>query len=260
MPYAQQIRKKLKNGQPSIGTWLQLASADAAEIIAKCGYDWVTVDMEHGGFSRLHLSDLFRAIELGGAAPFVRVAEANMVLIRSALDAGAQGIILPMIESGEQLAEAISHIYYPPEGINGNKRGGTRGVGFCRANLFGERFDEYLNGLARQILVVAQIEHIRGVAALSEILEVPGLDAIMVGPYDLSGSMGMPGNFSDPEFEKVMGEIARTAREYKIPMGAHVVEPDPAELRARIAQGYLFLAYGIDTVFMQRMARLPDIS
>ena len=255
----QHIRKKLKNGQPSVGTWMQLASTDAAEIISRCGYDWVAVDMEHGGFSRLHLADLFRAIEIGGALPFARVAETAMMPVRSALDAGARGIILPMIESAAQLEDAIRHIYYPPDGIRGNKRGGSRGVGFCRANLFGEMFDEYLNGESRETLVVAQIEHIRGVAALNEILAVPGLDAIMVGPYDLSGSMGMPGDFGNPEFEKVMAEIASTAREFKVAMGAHVVEPDPAQLKARIDQGYLFVAYGIDAVFMQRMAKLPDI-
>lgn len=257
---AQQIRKKIKSDQPSIGTWMQLACTDAAEIIASCGYDWVAVDMEHGGFSRQQLADLFRAIEVGGAAPFVRVAETAMLPIRAALDAGATGIILPMIESGPQLEDAIQHIYYPPEGIKGNKRGGSRGVGFCRANLFGERFDEYLNGVSRETIVVAQIEHIRGVAALDEILAVPGLDAIMVGPYDLSGSMGMPGDFDNPEYEKVMAEISNTCKQFKMPMGAHVVEPDPAELKSRIEQGYLFLAYGIDAVFMQRMAKLPDFS
>ena len=256
---AQKIRDKLNSGRPSIGTWMQLASPDAAEILAACGYDWVAVDMEHGGFSRINLTDIFRALEVRGAAPFVRVAENSMMNIRAALDAGARGIILPMIESAQQLADAMRHIYYPlPEGAASPRRGG-RGVGFCRANLFGKEFASYLNGASRETLVVAQIEHICAVGALNEILEVPGLDAIMVGPYDLSASMGIPGDFANPEFEKVMSEINKTARKYKIPMGAHGVEPDPAQLRARIEQGCLFLAYGIDTVFMQRMAALPSV-
>lgn len=257
---AQKIREKLNSGKPSIGTWMQLVSPDAAEILAECGYDWVAIDMEHGGFSRLNLADLFRALELRGAAPFVRVAENSMINIRSALDAGARGIILPMIESATQLEDALKHIYYPLREGGETPRRGARGVGFCRANSFGRQFGEYLECTSRETMVVAQIEHICAVGVLNEILEVPGLDAIMVGPYDLSASMGIPGDFKNPEFEKVMAEITKTAGKYNIPMGAHVVEPDPVQLKARIDQGYLFLAYGIDTVFLQRMAALPSLS
>ena len=246
---ADDIRKKMKSGKASIGTWLQLGSTDGAEILARCGYDWVAVDMEHGGFSRLQLSDLFRAIEVGGSLPMARVAESRMDLIKGALDAGARGIILPMIESETQLTEAMEHIYYPPKG--------RRGVGFCRANDFGREFDAYLGGPARTILVVAQIEHVRAVANLDAILGTKGLDAIMVGPYDLSGSMGLPGDFKNPEFEKVMNEIAATAKKFKVPMGAHVVQPDPVALKLRIDQGYMFLAYGIDSVFLYASAKRP---
>ena len=247
---AEDIRKKMKSGKASIGTWMQLANADAAEILANAGYDWVAVDLEHGAFSRAQQADLYRAIELGGAVPMARVAESSMTHIRAALDAGAKGIILPMIESAEGLQQAISHIFYPPTG--------RRGVGFCRANLFGQKFDQYLAGTARETLVVAQIEHINAMDHLDAIMQTPGLDAIMVGPYDLSGSMGMPGDFSNPEFEKLMNEISATCKKYKIPMGAHIVQPDTQMLQTRIEQGYLFLAYGIDTVFLAHAAALPE--
>ncbi len=246
----EEIRKQMQAGKPSIGTWMQLANADVAEVLASAGYDWVAVDLEHGAFSRAQQADLYRAIELGGAVPMARVAESSMTHIRAALDAGARGIILPMIESASALQEAISHIFYPPAG--------RRGVGFCRANLFGQKFDQYLAGAARKTLVVAQIEHIKAVGQLDAIMQVLGLDAIMVGPYDLSGSMGVPGDFANPEFEKVMNEIAATSRKYKVPMGAHIVEPNPQMLKNRIDQGYLFLAYGIDTVFLAHASALPQ--
>ncbi len=248
---AAEIRKKMQQGQASLGTWMQFGCTDVAEILGASGYDWVAVDLEHGGFSRQQLADLFRAIENGGAAPFARVAESSMVLVRSALDAGARGIILPMIASRSQLESIVQHIFYPPQG--------GRGVGYCRANMFGRDFTAYLNGPSRETLVVAMIEHVDAIEHLDGILTVPELDAIMVGPYDLSGSMGVPGQFNNPEFEQAMSAIAAAAKKHGVPMGAHVVQPDPKLLKQRMAEGYSFLAYGIDAVFLYNGSQCPDI-
>ena len=107
------IRAKLAKDEPTIGTWLQLPSADVAELMARAGYDWVAVDMEHGSFGRTGLPDIFRAIQCGGAAPFARLPIASKTAIKAALEAGAQGLIFPMIESREQLDQAISWATYP---------------------------------------------------------------------------------------------------------------------------------------------------
>ena len=186
------IRAKLAKDEPTIGTWLQLPSADVAELMARAGYDWVAVDMEHGSFGRTGLPDIFRAIQCGGAAPFARLPIASRTAIKAALEAGAQGLIFPMIESRAQLDQAISWATYP--GHDDGRRDGeplreNRGVGFCRANAFGRDFDAYMRDTAPRIFLVAQIEHIRAVEELDAILSQPRLDAIMVGPYDLSGSM-----------------------------------------------------------------------
>ncbi len=234
----------------TIGTWLQLPSPDAAEILGRAGYDWVAVDMEHGLFGRVGLADICRAIELGGALPFARVAEATRNEIKGALEAGAAGLIFPMIESRAQLDEAISYALYPDQG-------GARGVGYCRANLFGADFDAYRQGRASGLLLVAQIEHIRAVEALPEILAHPRLDAIMVGPYDLSGSMGLTGRFDHPDFIAAMARIRDICRQCGAHMGTHVVMPDPAELAARMREGYRFIAYGIDAVFLRNSAQRP---
>ena len=128
------IRARLAQDEPTIGTWLQLPSADVAELMARAGYDWVAVDMEHGSFGRTGLPDIFRAIQCGGAAPFARLPVASKTAVKAALEAGAQGLIFPMIESREQLDQAISWATYP--GHDDGRRDGeppreNRGVGFA---------------------------------------------------------------------------------------------------------------------------------
>ena len=166
----------MRGGNATIGTWLQFPSADVAEVMGASGYDWVAVDMEHGAFTRAILPDVFRAIERGGSTPFARIAQAELRPIKDALDSGAQGLVFPMIESREQLDRAISLSLYPDAG-------GSRGVGYSRANMYGRDFDPYRVDVAKDILLVAQIEHIRAVEQLDAILSHPRLDAIMVGPY-----------------------------------------------------------------------------
>lgn len=258
---AEEIRKLISSGKPAIGTWLQLPSPDAAEIMARAGYDWVAVDMEHGGFGVGALANIMRAIECGGAAPFARLPEAARVWIKFALESGAQGLIFPMIESAEQLAEAIDLSIYPGQDFwrdSGSRPPRCRGVGFCRANGFGKYFDDYHGNAAPGIFLAAQIEHINAVKDIDGILAHPRLDAIMVGPYDLSGSMGLTGQFDHPDFQKAMSLIADACKKSGKVMGCHVVEPDPAALRAEIKRGSRFIAYGIDSVFLWQAAKRPE--
>lgn len=253
-----EIRQKLARDEATIGSWLQLPSPDVAEIMSREGYDWLAVDMEHGSFGISILSDIFRAIGAGHAAPFARLPEASRVWIKAALEAGAQGLIFPMIESAEQLGEAIALATYP--GQPGGEEGWTRrGVGFCRANGFGKFFDNYMREIAPQVFIVAQIEHVRAVENLERILDNDRLDAIMVGPYDLSGSMGLTGQFDHPDFRATMSRIAAICKERNKVMGCHVVDPDPAALSAEIARGSRFIAYGIDSVFLWKAASCPHL-
>jgi 2-dehydro-3-deoxyglucarate aldolase len=242
------IRKKLQHDQVSIGTWQQIPHASISEILGNSGYDWVAVDMEHGSVNVDQLPDLFRAIELGGTLPLARIAESKSKDCKQALDAGAGGIIAPMIESAEKLKMVRNACCWPPVGM--------RGVGFSRANLFGKHFDEYKKE-AQSPLLIAQIEHINAVNNLDEILQVNGLDAIIVGPYDLSGSMGITGEFDSQEFTDVMDSIISRCKKYNIPCGDHVVQPDQKLLEKRIQQGYRFIAFGTDGVFLISEAQNP---
>lgn len=244
------IRALMAKDQATVGTWLQLPSADVAELMARAGYDWVAVDMEHGAFGRTGLPDIFRAIECGGAAPFARLPEATKTHIKSALEAGAQGLIFPMIETRPQLDAAINWALYPAHG-------GERGVGYSRANVFGKDFDAYMAGISKDLFLVAQIEHIRAVENLDALLTHPRLDAIMVGPYDLSGSMGLTAQFDHPDFVAAMQAINAACKKHKAVMGLHIVQPDPAVLASRIAEGCRFIAYGIDATFLWLGAERP---
>lgn len=244
----QKIRERLRGGGHTIGSWMQIPHSSIAEMMSQAGYDWVAVDLEHGAFAVHQLPDLFRALELGGTLPLVRMAQGHAKDCKQALDAGAGGVIVPMVETAAQLRQVRDACRWPPAG--------TRGVGFSRANLFGKHFDAYRQE-AQAPLLVAMIEHSRAVENLEEILLVEGLDAILIGPYDLSASMGMTANFEAPEFIAVMNRINSLCSQHRIPSGVHVVLPDADVLKQRIEEGYRFIAYSIDAVFFNSAISSP---
>jgi 2-dehydro-3-deoxyglucarate aldolase len=242
------IRERLRNGDLSIGSWIQIPHPSVAEILGQAGYDWVAIDMEHGAISPHQLPDLYRALELGNTLPLARIAEGTPKDCKQALDAGAGGVIVPMVENSAQLLAVRDACRWPPSG--------TRGVGFSRANLFGKHFDAYREE-AQAPLLVAMIEHVRGVENLDAILAVEGLDAILIGPYDLSASMGLTAQFDHPDFQAVMRRVNEKTRQAGVAAGVHVVSPSKDELNARISEGYRFLAFSIDAVFLRAGALNP---
>lgn len=242
------IREKLRRGGHSIGSWMQLPHPSIAEIMGQAGYDWVAIDLEHGSIAVNQLPDLFRALELGETLPLARIAQGEIKDCKQALDAGAAGVIVPMVESAQQLCQVRDACRWPPAG--------TRGVGFSRANLFGKNFSSYMEE-AQEPLLVAMIEHKNAVSNLDDILHVEGLDALLIGPYDLSASMGMTAEFDAPEFVQTMQSIHTLAEKAQIPCGVHVVEPSKRELKQKISEGYRFIAYSIDAVFLNDSAPNP---
>lgn len=243
-----EIRERLASGGASVGSWMQIPSASVAEIMGDSGYDWVAVDLEHGSISIEQLPDLFRALELGGTLPLARIAEGAVKDCKQALDAGAGGIIVPMIESAEQLTRVVEACCWPPAG--------KRGVGFSRANLFGKYFDRYRDE-AQAPLIAAQVETAAAIENLEGILRVKGLDAVIVGPYDLSASMGLTAQFDHPRFLEALVRINQACKAAGVAFGEHVVEPDPEILKARLQAGSRFIAYSIDAVFLHRAGKSP---
>ena len=237
------IRNKMKRGQPTIGSWMQIPHGSVAEIMGAAGYDWVAVDMEHGSVSVAQLPDLFRSLELGNTLPLVRVAEGAARDCQQALDAGAGGIIVPNIKSTDHLIAVRDACRWPPAG--------KRGVGFSRANLFGDNFRSYAEE-AQAPLLVAMLEDVRALDELDSILAVEGLDAVLLGPYDLSASLHQTAKFNHPNYLRALRTILWKAQTFRIPLGIHVVEPSTTELKKRIRQGFRFLPFSMDSVLLRK--------
>jgi 2-dehydro-3-deoxyglucarate aldolase len=230
---------------------MQIPDASVAEIMGQAGYDWVAVDMEHGPVSAHQLPDVFRALELGGTLPMVRLAQGLPKDCKQALDSGAGGVIVPMVETAAQLTAVRDACRWPPAG--------TRGVGFSRANLFGKHFEAYREE-AQAPLLVAMLEHGRAVDNLESILEVEGLDAVLIGPYDLSASMGLTAQFDHPDFILAMAKILKLTLASKVSCGIHVVAPSIDQLNQRVSQGYRFVAYSIDAVMLTQAITRPQVA
>lgn len=241
------IRERLANHQPSIGTWMQLADANVAEILSQNGYDWIAIDMEHGVSDFGDLPNIIRAIEMYGCVPIVRVGDDSELNLKRCLDAGAAGIIVPKVESAEQMEQIYQRCCWPPAG--------QRGVGFSRANRFGLNFDQYLES-SQAPLIIAMIETADGVANLDAILATDRADAIFIGPYDLSASLGVTGEFSDRAYKEAIDQISAIALRYDIRTGVHVVDADPSALKDVLDGGHCFVAYSMDTVFLRNASNI----
>lgn len=229
---------KLKKRQLTIGSWITLAHPAIAEIMAKAGFDWLVVDLEHSVITIREAEELIRVIDLCGVIPFVRLSSNDPVQIKRVMDAGAHGIIVPMVNSVKEAKQAVSAACYPLQG--------TRGVGLARAQGYGSSFDKYLDSVKKESVVIVQVEHIDAVDNLEAILSVGGVDGFIVGPYDLSGSLGVPGKFDHPLMQEAMERIVSIGMKSDKVLGIHVVEPNIEEFKKRIKQGYRFLVYSLD--------------
>lgn len=231
----------------SIGSWITLGHFSIAELMADAGFDWLCVDMEHSVIDYYETEQLIATIQAKGIMAYVRVGENNTRIIKRVLDAGADGIIVPMVNSKEDAIKAIEAVKYPPKG--------KRGVGLARAQGYGFSFDEYERGKAQEIKLIIQIEHIDSVRNLDEILELEGIDGTFVGPYDLSGSMGKPGRYDDADVKEVLKRYEEISKQCDKPMGYHVIQPDYKLVLEKIKAGYTFIAFSLDTLFLGTLCR-----
>jgi 2-dehydro-3-deoxyglucarate aldolase len=238
------LKKKIHSSRLTLGSWITIDNESVAEIMARMGFDWLTVDMEHSAIDLSMTGRLVRTIELNGPSPLVRVGENDPNLIKRVMDTGAHGVIVPMVNTAEDARRAVESVKYPPIG--------KRGVGLARAQGYGLSFERYRQWLAKESVVIAIIEHIDAIENLEAILAVDGIDATMVGPYDLSGSMGYPGQFEREDVQRCIKRYMKGCRKFNKPAGFHVVEPQSAGLNKKIKEGFRFLAFGTDALFLAR--------
>ncbi len=236
------LKKALAENRQTYGSWITIAHPLIPEILAQAGFEWLAVDMEHSSIGINDLLSIIISIEANNLVPLVRIGENSPNLIKRVMDSGAYGVIVPNVNSKQDAEAAVSAVRYPPAG--------TRGVGLYRAQKFGRKFDEYRQWLSEESVVVVQIEHIDAVRNIDEILAAPGIDAFMVGPYDLSGSLGKPGVFDDPELLRALEKVKAAGIRHNIPAGFHCVPSDPEEARKKQTEGFKLLAFSLDAVFL----------
>ena len=241
------VRRALLERRLSLGSWIQIGHPGVAEVLARAGFDWLCVDMEHGAIGFEEMANCFRAIEAGGSVPAVRIPKNDPVWIHRSLDAGARMLIVPMIANAAEAEAAVAEAKYPPRG--------RRGFGYARANGHGMDFDAYRNSANEEIAVVLQIEHIDAIRELDAILDVPGVDALFIGPLDLTGSMGLTGEMEHPDVVEALRIYRNACQRRGVAAGMHIVRPSQESIRKGIGEGYTLIALGLDNVLLGEAAR-----
>jgi 4-hydroxy-2-oxoheptanedioate aldolase len=242
------VRDKLKQGQPSLGTWLTLPDVVAARLMARAGFDWLTVELEHAPINWETAANSFAIIAASGVVPLARVPWNTRENIKRVLDNGAFGIVVPMVNSPSEAEAVVEAARYQPLG--------NRSVG---GQLHAANFETdpatYYAKADEEILVVVMIEHVEAVAAADEILSVPGIDAVFIGPNDLLNSMGQPPAFDSHHkpFVDAVEHVLKTAHQHGIAAGMHTLDAEGA--RKRIAEGFQFIAVASEAGFMLSKAQ-----
>jgi 2-dehydro-3-deoxyglucarate aldolase len=239
----QEFRARLRGGEKLLGTMVTLASGASAEVLASLGFDWLFVDAEHGPLEARELTEILQAVG-DKTACIVRVPEAAEVPIKKALDLGAHGIIVPQVSTAEQAAAVVRFARSAPEG--------ARGVGLARAHGYGTKFREYVSAANREIAVIVQAEHARAVENIDAIVRVPGVDAVLLGPYDLSASLGKMGEIEDAQVVAAIDRVTEACRSVGMPLGYFGVTA--AAVRPYVARGYTLIVAGVDTLYLAKGA------
>lgn len=242
------FRERLHGGETLIGSLLNLPSAGVAEVLAAAGFDWLFIDTEHGPIGTHDLIAILQAVDRDLAC-IVRVPALSVGAIKRALDMGAAGIIVPQIESAADAAQAVRLSRYAPDG--------ARGMGLARAHGYGFTFSDYIKNANDEIAVIVQVEDARAVEQIEAIAAVDGLDAVFLGPYDLSASLGHPGDIHHPTVAEAIDHVTRACQEAGMPLGYFGL--DAAAVTPFIERGYTLICAGIDCVLLgQAASRLVD--
>ncbi len=241
---ADPFRTRLRSGDRLIGVIVSLPSPEVAEALSFCGFDWLFIDMEHGGIDVAALGDLLRAVQPRTPCA-VRIPAIDEVWIKRCLDAGADGVIVPQIKTVEDAQRVVRWSKYPPQG--------ERSVGIARAHGYGMNFADYLALANDEIAVILQIEHIDAVRRIDAILTVDGVDAIFVGPYDLSASMRKIGTVDDPEMRDAIDRVRDAAQSRGVPLGIFTTGAQAA--LPFLEAGFTLMAVGLDAALLSSAGR-----
>jgi 2-keto-3-deoxy-L-rhamnonate aldolase RhmA len=241
------LKSKMDSKTLTLGSWLTIPHQSIVEILASAGFEWLVLDLEHSAIDFQKTQEMMGHIQAQGMQGLVRVSSNEPVVIKRSMDIGADGVIVPMVLNQHEAQKAVDAVRYPPLG--------NRGVGLSRAQHYGIGFETYNEWVNSQSVVIIQVEHIDAVNNLESILGVEGVDGIIVGPYDLSASLGKPGQFNAPEVVEALNRVEEISSKYNKSLGFHVIKPSHSEVTAKVKKGYTFIAFSLDFLFLGDKAR-----
>jgi len=236
------FKERLRNGDLLIGTLISLNSPEIAEILSHTDYDWLFIDAEHGAFNPQQTQPILQAA--GDIPCVIRVPAGDDVWIKKALDIGAAGIIVPQVHTVEQAEQIIDQCKYSPVG--------NRGVGIGRAHTYGLSFENTIKNANDETAVILQAESRTAIDNIEEIVKVPGLDAVLIGPYDLSASLGRIGEVNHPEVQEAINRVAAVCKEANVRLGYFGVTADA--VKPAMENGFTLITVGVDTLFFIKSA------
>ena len=233
------MKEKFRSRQRLFGAWVSFSHPSIAEMFSSIMKpDFLGIDMEHSTISQAEAQRIIAATQASGVACFPRVASHNGEQIRRLLDSGADGIMVPMVNSKEEIRQIVEWCKYPPVG--------KRGFGVSKAQGYGGRYDEYTKSWNEKGVLLVQIESVRGVEAVDEIVANEHVDGVMIGPYDISGSLGIPGKLNDPRVLKACDRVIEACQKYNKACGNQEVDPNEENVRKAFDRGFTFVVLASD--------------
>lgn len=240
------LKNKLKDRKPVYAGWTSFGHPGITEIFARAGLDFIGIDLEHSTIDQEQSQRIIAACHSQGIACLPRIASHNKEMARRLLDSGADGLIVPMVNSAQEVREIIDWMKYPPVG--------KRGFGIARAQGYGFDFGPYVKDWNRSSILIAQIETVDAVNNIDAILSVDGLDGVMVGPYDISGSLDVPGQLDHPKVVEAGLKVVKAAKAKGKACGNQIIEPNAAKIREAHSQGYTFNVLSSDVFILWKWA------
>ncbi len=233
-------KQKIKNGIPSIGTWVSSGNPLVCETLAGSGIDWINIECEHSSIDLSELVHCMRAVEHTNIPVFVRVAGSDPLIIKRVVDSGALGIVVPDVKNAEEAKRAVDACRYPPVG--------KRGIGATRPNAI---YPDYMKHANEEICVVIMIEDIEAIKKIDSIMQVPGVDAIFIGPNDLAATLNVPLGMDNqhPKHLDAVNTVLEAGKKHGVPTGIHCGTPE--EAIRRIEQGFLWMPIASDVALMR---------
>jgi len=240
------LKERMRRGEKVIGGWITLTDPIMGRIFSQVGFDFVMIDLEHSAINQETLQTMLLMFEGTPSCPIVRVPGHDPIWTKWALDSGAEGILFPNVRTGQEARQVVQMAKYPPQGVRGF---------FPRvASNLTTKMSEYLDGINDRINVWIQIEDIQAVDRLDELFAVEGVDAVLVGPADLSLSMGILFQWEHPEFQRAIQKILISGAKHHLPVG-YPADDTAEKALSRLRQGFQFVTTGMDSLLVQRAAR-----